>query len=283
MELTAQTIIPVGGQQTLELVWKGDDLPTGVTIASATKTVTPATGLTVGNPVLNTAQDGVTFSALAVTAGSYSILIVATRSDTMKNVGLYHVTVSAVTDLTSAASNALITVEQLSTYMGTQVSKNLADLTINGVSQEFESEVDCDLFNATYTASPLDGSGKFFMYLPHWPVTDVDSVVEDGVTLTEGTDFFVDYDYGILTKPAGGKWTTARGGVVVTYDAGYAAVPGDIVLACLKQCAVEYMRSKKSEWGQTSRSAGDGSVSLVEPGLLKDVQAVLARYQRVRI
>lgn len=283
MELTGEWTIPVGGKWPLEFVWKSDDLPTGVTISSATKSVSPATGLTVGDPVVNAAADGVTFSAEAATAGFYTILIVATRSDTYKNIALGYVTVVAASKATSLASNALISVADLARVLGESVETGLAETVINSVSQEFEDEVDCDLSNDTYTAEALTGNGRSYFYLPRWPVTAVTTVVEDDATLTEDTDFSVDYANGILKRMGGLLWSTTEGELVVTYAAGYESVPADIALACAKQCAVEYQRAKQKSWDETSRSHGDGSVSLVEAGLLPDVRAVLERYQRVEI
>jgi hypothetical protein len=294
MELTAQTTIPVGGVQTLEFVWKNDDLPTGVTISSATKSVTPAAGLTVGNPVVNAASDGVTFSAQAVTAGSYSILILATRSDLMVNVGLYHVTVTAASDLTSAASNALVTVEQLSAVMGEQVSKNLADMVINSVSKEFDRFCGRALKATAYSNLYLDGNGEEILNLPSWPAASVTGVYEDDTLLVEG----LDYDYVIYTSDddaylrkvnatwpewdhATAVWLEGPKTIKITsVTLGYSTIPSDLQLAALKQCAYEYQRAKQKTWGETSRSKEGDSVSVLDPGLMPDVVAVLKRYRR---
>lgn len=193
----------------------------------------------------------------------------------------------------SLNANALVTVAELRDYLGLTSSDSAValEIIVNSVSQEFEDEVDCDLFSDTYTSEAIDGSGRSYLYLPHWPVTTFTSCVEDGETLVKDTDYFVDMANGILTKSRTPwptyeyqlNWTTQRGGVVNTYIAGYAAVPADIKLACLKQCAVEYQRMKQKTWGETSRSIGDGSSSYSEPGLLPDVKAVLERYERVEI
>lgn len=54
------------------------------------------------------------------------------------------------------------------------------------------------------------------------PVTSITSVVEDGVTLVENTDFVVDYDSGIITRLCGDyetRWNFRT--LVITYAAGY--------------------------------------------------------------
>jgi len=299
MELTGAWEIPVGGKWPLEFKWRlgSDDLPTGTTIASATKAVSPATGLTVDDPVVNSDSTGVVFWATAVTAGSYSILIVATRSDGGKNIALGHVSVTAAADRTALAANALITLADFLGYVKseTPIAKNVAETIINGVSQEFDRFTGRVLKQATYANLYLDGSGEKTLDLPNWPAASLTGVYEDDTLLVEGLDDdFVLYtsDDDAYLRKVGTTWPELKEATAVWLEGpktvkitsvllGYATIPGDLVLACLKQCAWEYQRMKLSEWGETSRStAGGGSVSLVEPGLLPDVEAVLKRYRR---
>jgi len=292
MELTGAWEIPVGGKWPLEFKWRlgSDDLPTGTTIASATKAVSPATGLTVDDPVLNSDSTGVIFWATAVTVGSYSILIVATRSDGGKNIALGHVSVTAAADRTALAANALITLADFLGYVKSEspIAKNVAETIINGISQEFDRSVGRILKRqAAYTNLYLDGNGERYLNLPNWPAASLGTVTEDGTLLVEGLagDYILytsDDDAYLYKVGSGAVWMKGSKTVLIsTVLLGYATVPGDLVLACLKQCAWEYQRMKLSEWGETSRStAGGGSVSLVDPGLLPDVEAVLKRYRR---
>jgi len=286
MELTSEWTIPVGGNWPLEFKFKEDDLPSGVTISSVTKTITPASGLTVSDPAVNSAADGFTFWAEAVTAGGYSALFVATRSDGGKNIVLGHIEVVAASDRTTLASNALITVADFRGYMGDEsINKNLAETLINAVSQEFDRFIGFVLKQTTYASLYLDGNGEKYLPLPGYPVASLGTVTEDGTLLTEGLDDdFVLYtsDFDAYLRKIDGVWLEGpKTELISTIKLGYATIPGDLVLACLKQCAWEYQRTKLSEWGETSRStAGGGSVSLVEPGLLPDVEAVLKRYRR---
>lgn len=58
-------------------------------------------------------------------------------------------------------------------------------------------------------------------------------------------------------------------------------IPRDLELACMQQVAVEFQRQQKKEWGETSRSFGDGSVStMVEEELLSYVKQILEKYRR---
>ena len=61
-------------------------------------------------------------------------------------------------------------------------------------------------------------------------------------------------------------------------------VPADLELACMQQIAVEFQRQQKKEWGETSRSFGDGSIStMTEEELLPYVKTVLEKYRRVSL
>jgi len=73
-----------------------------------------------------------------------------------------------------------------------------------------------------------------WMFLPRFPVTDVTSVVEDGVTLTT-SDEYRWYENGQVRRVTGqfdALWSAYLDAIVVTFDAGYATVPDDVVLAC---------------------------------------------------
>jgi hypothetical protein len=52
----------------------------------------------------------------------------------------------------------------------------------------------------------------------------------------------------------------------------------------MQQIAVEFQRQQKKEWGETSRSFGDGSIStMTEEELLPYVKEVLKKYRRLTI
>lgn len=57
-------------------------------------------------------------------------------------------------------------------------------------------------------------------------------------------------------------------------------VPGDIKLAAMMQLGKEWKTQDKAEWAETSRSMGDGSISLMTDDLLPYVKEVLRRYTR---
>lgn len=61
-------------------------------------------------------------------------------------------------------------------------------------------------------------------------------------------------------------------------------IPKDLELAVMQQVAVEFQRQQKNEWGETSRSFPDGSVTTMgEEDLLPYVERILKKYRRVSI
>ena len=291
-EISGAWRIPVGGKQPRGFTWHGDDLPTGTVISSATKSVSPATGLTVDDPIVNTAQDGVNFWITAVTAGVYLITITATRSDGAKNVEVASVRVGDP----DVSATALVTLDEARSFMGWksgEFPENDARLgiIIDAVSALFASEADPDFKSATYTAEKHDGNGKSYLYLDHYPVTTFTSLTLDGTTLTQDTEFFVDMDEGILECGYTGwpgimypaKWTSQRQGIVVTYIAGYAAVPADVKMACLVEVARAWNTVNAQMFGESGRTQEGLTINVNTDELLPATLATLGRYTRVRI
>ena len=108
------------------------------------------------------------------------------------------------------------------------------------------------------------------IFLPA-PVVTLDSVVEDGATLTQGTDFFL---YQPRTGPGwiekatsttgnvqfngpAGTWTVKQQGVVISGTFGYSAVPTDVVKA------TAYIAAKILNWVTVSYQTGDGVAKAV--------------------
>ena len=87
------------------------------------------------------------------------------------------------------------------------------------------------------------------LFLPELPVVSVASVVEDGTTLTEGSD--EDYqlgNHGILHRVSN-YWEPGVQMVVVTYDHGYAQaeLPQDIVDVCTRAASRAYQAGLMSD------------------------------------
>lgn len=130
---------------------------------------------------------------------------------------------------------------------------------------------------ATYTSQTFYGEGKRYIQLKARPVTTpVTSITIDGVTKT-AANYTADDEY--LLAPFGEVFP-AGSVVVVTYQAGYATVPGSIVLAILRIATL--MHSEGSgQIGVTSQSFdGGGSRTFVN---FTDFSKYLQPLQRLRI
>jgi hypothetical protein len=128
------------------------------------------------------------------------------------------------------------------------------------------------------------GNGTDCLLLRSFPVASspVIDIREDGQyvfgtdTKLDTTDYTLDEETGELFKVNGGTWTTARRAIKIVYTAGWtqATVPKLLrTAAYLILGAIWKARSMRS-WGETSRSAGSGSVAFADeiiPPVAKDI------------
>jgi len=107
---------------------------------------------------------------------------------------------------------------------------------------------------------------RWNLVLPELPVVSVASVVEDGDTLTEGSDEdYVLAQYGQLIR-RGRRWAVGPQIVVVTYSHGYDEIPDDVAAVCARAASRAYqagLRAAEDEGiaGVVSKSLGDYAVS----------------------
>lgn len=112
-------------------------------------------------------------------------------------------------------------------------------------------------------ALTMDFFGGAKIYLPEMPVNNVSDVIENGETLTAGTDYKLG-QFGILHR-GGGRWKTGVQNIRVTYSHGYSIIPDDIQGVCTRAAARIYqagLRAKDQNgiMGIASMSLGDYSV-----------------------
>lgn len=90
------------------------------------------------------------------------------------------------------------------------------------------------------------------LWLTHYPIQEIESVVANGVTLVEGTDYSVDWDDGKLYR-VGGIWADPT---VVTYTGGY-DLPFECPPALQKACVLV---AREAYFAATR---GDASIRMV--------------------
>jgi hypothetical protein len=106
--------------------------------------------------------------------------------------------------------------------------------------------------------------GRTRIFLPQLPVVSVASVVEDGETLTAGTEYQLG-QYGILYR-IGQCWKAGIQILTVTYSHGYATIPDDVIGVCTRAAARIYqagLRAAETSGvpGVSGKQLGDFSVS----------------------
>jgi len=192
-------------------------------------------------------------------------------------------------------AQALVTADEVENYCQIQAATHdtVIEYLINGVSQMFSTYAGRLFISATYTSLKLDGTGGVDFYLPCWPVSNLGTVKEDGVTLTVDVDFYLDADRGVLSKARWNwpwydmtaTWTTKNQGMVVTYTAGYVqatTLPTDLKLAALKEIARQYQAFITKDTGESSRSVQGSSTSKSDPARPEWME-VVSRYRRLRV
>jgi hypothetical protein len=135
------------------------------------------------------------------------------------------------------------------------------------------------------------------LLLPEQPVTGVASVVEDGTTLSVGTDYRWT-SAGMLVRQSR-AWNSGWQEVVITYTHGYATIPDDLKGVCIRAAARAYQAGLRAAAaggiaGIQSEQLPDYSVSFTPetasgaasslgasaaPILLQSEREILARYR----
>ena len=156
---------------------------------------------------------------------------------------------------------------------------------ITAVSAAIIKEVGCDILYAVYTNEKVEAESRSYLDLKNWPITKVTSIVDqDGNVYTEGDD--EDFIIGNFSlRSMRGVWARRSQNFIVSYEAGYTTLPGDILLVCYEMIARKWKTMKEQGWGESSRSFPDGSTSSVNADgeFNKSQLAVLAKYQRLSI
>lgn len=158
----------------------------------------------------------------------------------------------------------------------------------------------------TYVADDtviLDGTGRYSLLLPQYPVVEVTSITEDDVELVDNDDWIVDTEAGILYRRSlgylyGALWNRGRHNVTVTYSHGYTLpgeppvdgvdpLPSDLQLIVAQIASRALVTVGGGSSGDVeSETIGSYSVTYATPGTagggsaLKDVEAAVLDLHR---
>jgi len=183
----------------------------------------------------------------------------------------------------------LVTLANVKTYLWPGETQALWDTIlpaiISAVSEQVKREIGCDILTATYTAAKVSGRGTPMLDLPNWPITAAGPVVDQ-----EGNSYVAGYDEdyvieALCLRRVNGVWPKGSGNFIVTYTAGYGAVPTDIILVCYELIARKWKTMELKGWGESSKTFPDGSTGTVNADgeLTKNHRAVLATYKRPKL
>jgi hypothetical protein len=206
------------------------------------------------------------------------------------------VTPPADTDLTTLASVKA----ELSLANGTDDAAILA--MIGQASAAIERDLNrgalglasyVETFRAPPSTGGYSGRGRLRLMLSRTPVATITSIVEDGVTLTAGTDFDFEADTGFVNRIAGGRvreWTAQT--IQVTYDAGYILprfpardLPADIERACLSLVKLYYFARNRDPLVKSEDVQGAVNTAYFVGGdaIPPDIAGLLDRFREISI
>jgi hypothetical protein len=187
--------------------------------------------------------------------------------------------------MTTLNTNALCTFDDVSNfkdnYEHTSENDDLIYNLINEKSMQIIKYLgyDTTLKSATYTEY-YDGKGINKLFPRVYPIISVTLIYEDSDwgweldTLIDSTQYrIVDSKY-IVRKDT--VFANYEQNVKIIYVAGYATVPEDIKLVCIKEVVRDFNR--RYDFDVSAKTADDGSITYVEKGLLVSSKEILAPY-----
>jgi len=189
-----------------------------------------------------------------------------------------------------AASTDLATLTALRLYLGIDASDSgqddLLDALIDYASERIESHCGRK-FASESVVDYLDGTGTSRLVLSRRPVTALTGVYEDSDRVfgaeaeLDSSDLVLHPERGIVDR-VGGVFVRGRRNLKIAYTAGYATIPDDVALACVKLAAAWYAHARAGADGIRREKLGDYDALYAAEALPVDVEAALAPYREHR-
>lgn len=186
-----------------------------------------------------------------------------------------------------AASTLLTTRAALKLYLGIDAADSgqddLLDALIAYASERIESHCRRKFASAAVTEY-LDGTGISRLVLARRPVTALTGVYEDS-DRDFGDDTEIDpddlelYPETGLVAWTGGVFPRGTRNLKVEYTGGYATVPDDVAVACVKLAAAWYAHARSGADGLRRETLGDYSADYSGRELPANVEGALAPYR----
>ena len=153
----------------------------------------------------------------------------------------------------------LVSLAELKVWLNVQTTTDDAMLQtlIDQASQWVNNYTNRILYTGSYSVT-LDGKGEVRKYLQNWPITAVASLTIDGTTIPASPDgiqsgYVFDKVNPVISLIGGYMFNPGTSNVLLTYTAGYATFPPEIVLAA-KQLITAWYRGRS--WAGKNSSGG---------------------------
>jgi hypothetical protein len=133
----------------------------------------------------------------------------------------------------------------------------------------------------------LDGTGTSRLVLSRRPVTALTGVYEDSGrdfaadTEIDAADLVLHPEKGIVDR-VGAVFARGARTVKAVYTGGYATVPDDVALACVKLAAAWFAHARTGADGVRRETLGDYAAEYAASALPADVEGSLAPYREHR-
>lgn len=182
------------------------------------------------------------------------------------------------------AEQVLVPLDELKAYMGVASSAHDAVLLslLRGATDLVCKITGREFAYKTYTETCYPEQLWDRLKLDNYPVDAINSVVIDGITLdatTAGYSNYVAEEEGFVRRMDGGSFPQAPFATVVTYRAGFKAIPEDIKYVVKKIAASDY--NTRLQDGILSEALGSYKVTYAKTALLTEdsrVREILNQY-----
>jgi len=192
----------------------------------------------------------------------------------------------------SVENKALCSLDEVKSYLemdsDTDNQDDLLESFINQITESMENFCGVEQFLAKDYTEYFDGKYSDVLFPNHCPVNTVSGIWNDTAwswgssTEVDATTYRIVDSNRIALRLSTFAGTTQN--IKITYNAGYATIPGDLKLACIKEVARLY-RTKidKGYTDHTEDHAGTGTSdkTFLTGEWLPETKAVLRRYQMV--
>jgi len=160
---------------------------------------------------------------------------------------------------------------------GTEDDALICEL-IDSASTFIESYCGNRKFKEREYTNYFDGQGHRFLYLEHYPITQLIKVEENGVELT---DCEMDDNKIAIRRSESQIFAKGVRNIKVQYKAGFATIPADIELACNMLVGFYFRKHEEHSVGLTSQSSAGGTVSYYPADIPNEILRLINKYRKI--